>query len=282
LVRSLAQLEAALNSGVETLYCELEDPKKYREAVALVRRHSSVAGRRLEIFVAPPRVFKAGEEWTLKQVRSSEADGYLVRNYDHLGFFTGDRCVGDYSLNIANRLSADYFRKRFTLERVTASYDLSCAQLEALLQAAPPEWFEVTIHQHMPMYYMEHCVFCAFLSTGTDYTNCGRPCDEHDLKLRDRVGAEHPVKADAGCRNTVFNALAQTGAEFVSRLLPLGARHFRIEFLNEGPDLVGQTIAQYRQLLRGEISGAGLWRELRLLNQLGVTRGQVGARARAQ
>jgi len=27
--------------------------------------------------------------------------------------------------------------------------------------------------------------------------------------------------------------------------------------------------------LRGEISGAELWRELKLLNQLGVTRGQM-------
>jgi putative protease len=28
--------------------------------------------------------------------------------------------------------------------------------------------------------------------------------------------------------------------------------------------------------LRGEISGAQLWRELKLFNQLGVTRGQMG------
>ena len=35
LVRSLPQLEAALKSGAETVYCEFEDPKKYREAVTL-------------------------------------------------------------------------------------------------------------------------------------------------------------------------------------------------------------------------------------------------------
>jgi putative protease len=166
------------------------------------------------------------------------------------------------------------------LERITPSYDLNFTQLEALLRAAPPEWFEVTIHQHMPMFHMEQCVFCAFLSSGTDYTNCGRPCDHHEVKLRDRVGAEHPVKADIGCRNTVFNALAQTGAEFVEGMLALGVRHFRIEFLNETADQVKQTTAKYQQLLRGEISGAQLWRELRLLNQLGVTRGQMaGARS---
>src|SRR5208283_4804555 len=239
LVRNLAQLEAALQCGIETLYCEFEDPKKYREAVAHFRR-SAFRTAHSALFVAPPRIFKMGEEWILEQVRSCEADGCLVRNYDHLGFFAQGRCVGDYSLNIANRLAADYFKNRFGLERVTASYDLNFTQLEALLQAAPPEWFEVTIHQHMPMFHMEHCVFCAFLSSGTDYTNCGRPCDRHDLKLRDRVGAEHPVKADAGCRNTVFNDRAQTGADYVSRMLALGVRHFRLEFLNETPDQAAQ------------------------------------------
>ena len=280
LVRSLPQLEAALRCGVTTAYCEFEDPKKYREAVALFHTsracESATGNPPPAIFVAPPRIFKPGEEWTLEQVRSCNADGYLVRNYDHLRFFAKDRCIGDYSLNIANRPAADYFKNRFNLERVTASYDLNFQQLEALLSAAPPEWFEVTLHQHMPMFHMEHCVFCAFLSSGTDFRNCGRPCDVHDVKLRDRVGAEHPVKADVGCRNTVFNALAQTGAEYAARMIELGVRHFRVEFLNETPEQVAQTISKYRQLLRGEITGMQLWRELKLMNQLGVTRGQIG------
>jgi putative protease len=287
LVRNLPQLQAALRCSVATIYCEFEDPKKYREALRVrdewrvtgdVSTSSSPPATRHppQIFVAPPRIFKTGEEWTLEQVRSCNADGYLVRNYDHLNFFVNDRRIGDFSLNVANRQTADYFKNRFGLERVTASYDLNFQQLEALLSAAPPEWFEVTIHQHMPMFHMEHCVFCAFLSKGTDFRNCGRPCDRHDVKLRDRVGAEHPVKADVGCRNTVFNALAQTGAEYVARMMELGVRHFRVEFLNETPEQVTQTIAKYRQLLRGEITGAQLWRELKLMNQLGVTRGQIG------
>ena len=274
LVRNLEQLDAALAGGAETVYCEFENPKKYRDAVANFRNSPSRTPRSA-IFVAPPRIFKMGEEWIIEQVRSSNADGYLVRNHDHLKFFTGCRRVGDYSLNIANGLTADYFRNHFGLERVTASYDLNFTQLEALLQTAPPEWFEITIHQHMPMFHMEHCVFCAFLSSGTDYTNCGRPCDQHEVKLRDRVGAQHPLKADIGCRNTVFNSQAQTGAEYVARMLALGARHFRVEFLNETPEQVKQTMVKYAQLLRGEIDGGALWRELKLHNQLGVTRGQM-------
>jgi putative protease len=279
LVRNLAQLDAALHCGVHTIYCEFEDPKKYREAVTTFHTargcESAIRNPKSAIFVAPPRIFKMGEEWIINQVRTCNADGYLVRNYDHLKFFSDCRRVGDFSLNVANPLTAEYFKTKFGLERITASYDLNIAQLESVMKSTPPEWFEVTIHQHMPMFHMEHCVFCAFLSKGTDFRNCGRPCDKHDVRIRDRVGMEHPLKADVGCRNTVFNAKAQTGAEFAAHLIALGVRNFRIEFVNETPEEVARTIAQYRQLLRGEITGTQLWRELKLINQLGVTRGQM-------
>lgn len=293
LVRNLTQLQAALETGVETLYCEFEDVRLYREAVQWVRQVGEQRGRGVgeqrgggaiqkntphrspSIWLAPPRITKPGEQWILQQVRSCDADGYLVRNYDHLSFFDGERCIGDFSLNVANPLTAGYFKQKFGLERLTASYDLNMNQLEELLMMTPPDWFEVTIHQHMPMFHMEHCVFCAFLSTGTDYTNCGRPCEKQEVKLRDRVGTEHILRADAGCRNTVFNGTAQTGAEYAQRLLELGLSHFRIEFINETPEQVTQTIQRYRQLLQGKITGSQLWRELKLQNQIGVTRGPL-------
>ncbi|MBE8988173.1 U32 family peptidase [Nostoc sp. LEGE 12450] len=290
LVRNLKQLQAALKAGIETLYCEFEDPRAYREAVQIVRQqqqknkadNSSLLTDNSAlptIWVAPPRITKPGENWILQQVRACEADGYLIRNYDQLQFFAQDRCIGDFSLNVANPLTADYFQQRFALERLTASYDLNITQLQDLLTSCPPQWFEVTIHQHIPMFHMEHCVFCAFLSTGTDHTNCGRPCEKQEVKLKDRVGSEHILKADVGCRNTVFNGTAQTGAEYVQRLINLGLRHFRIEFVNETPDQVTKIIHRYRQLLQGEITGSQLWRELKLQNQLGVTRGPMGVSA---
>ena len=42
----------------------------------------------------------------------------------------------------------------------------------------------------------------------------------------------------------------------------------------------GYCASHYRQLLRGQISGPQVWRELQAQNQLGVTRGPMGARAR--
>ncbi|QLE56786.1 U32 family peptidase [Nostoc sp. TCL26-01] len=313
LVRNLKQLQVALQNNVEILYCEFENPRAYREAVRMVHEvrqenksiqndarglanaaltkfkiqngtmrqgNNSVSPPLPKIYVAPPRITKPGENWILQQVRASNADGYLIRNYDHLAYFAGERCVGDFSLNVANPLTADYFQQRFGLERLTASYDLNITQIEDLLTSCPPQWFEVTIHQHIPMFHMEHCVFCAFLSTGTDHTNCGRPCEQHEVKLRDRVGSEHVLQADAGCRNTVFNGTAQTGAEYVQGLIKLGLRHFRLEFVNETPEQVHKTIQSYSQLLQGEITGSQLWRELKLQNQLGVTRGPLNVSSR--
>jgi putative protease len=278
LVRNQGQLEAAWGAGVRTLYCEFEDPKAYRGAVACFRGFQSAlpaSSAPSSIWVAPPRVCKPGEDWIIKQVRSSEADGYLARNYDHLLSFKGCRMRGDYSLNIANPLSAQYFLNEYGLERVTASYDLNAAQLVALLEGMPGALLDITLHQHMPLFHMEHCVFCAFLSEGHDYHDCGRPCEKHTVALRDRIGALLPLKADAGCRNTVFNNRAQTGAEFLPRFLAAGARSFRVEFVDEPPEEVANILSRYRQLLSGGISGADLWREFKLINQLGVTRGQL-------
>jgi U32 family peptidase len=273
LVRKRAQIQAALNAGIQTLYCEFEDPRAYREAVEVFRQHQTSAAQ--TIWVAPPRITKSGEQWILEQVRRSNADGYLVRNYDHLNFFANERCIGDFSLNVANAIAADYFRA-FGLERLTASYDLNIQQLLSLLKSCPPEWLEITIHQHMPMFHMEHCVFCAFLSEGKDFRDCGRPCETHEVKLRDRTGTEHILQADAGCRNTVFNGTAQTGAEYFHALFEAGSRRFRVEFLQESPAQVTQVIQQYQQLLAGTIKGAQLWKDLKLQRQLGVTRGSLG------
>ncbi len=273
LVRDLHQLQAAQEAGIQTLYAEFEDPRTYRDAVQRVHQQPTVPNQTL--WVAPPRITKPGETWILKQVRSSQADGYVIRNVDQLHFFKNDRCIGDFSLNIANPLSAAWFKQQFGLERLTASYDLNVDQLEALLSHCPPDWFEVTIHQHMPMFHMEHCVFCAFLSTGTDYTNCGRPCEKIEVKLRDRVGTEHILQADAGCRNTVFNGTAQTGAEYAQRFMDHGLRYFRIEFAQETPQQVFDTIQCYRQLVQGQIRGSQVWQQLKLQSRLGVTRGPL-------
>jgi len=210
-------------------------------------------------------------------IDSAQPDGVLIRNLGGLEYFRQSqlRKIGDFSLNIANPITADLLMRE-GLERVTASYDLNAQQLLDLLRAAPPQWFEITIHQHMPLFHMEHCVFAAFLSKGTDASNCGRPCDVHNLKLRDRIGVEHPVKADVGCRNTVFHARAQSGADYLSEFVKAGARVFRVELLEEDAATTRRILQSYRALIAGTADKASaVLRELQVVKQLGVTSGTL-------
>ncbi len=272
LCRTLAQVEACAALGVAVAYADFEDVRGYAEAVRRVREGSA-----MRLLLATPRIQKPGEQGFFKLIERASPHGVLVRNLGAVPWFTkrGLETVGDFSLNVANPLTAAFF-KHEGLDLLTISYDLNISQVLDLLRAAPPAWFELTLHQHMPMFHMEHCAFAAFMSQGKTFLDCGRPCEKHSVKLRDRVGMEHPLKADVGCRNTLFNASAQTGARYFRDLQAAGLRRYRVELLEE--DAVGteRLITAYRRLLGGEEEGAEMWRRVKAQSRLGVTLGTLG------
>ncbi len=272
LVRTLAQLEAALPLRPAVVYADFEDLRKYKDAVVLAR----AAGVRIGL--ATNRVWKPGEDGFQALVARAEPDVVLVRNLGGLSYFKEQlpdaELVGDFSLNVANELTADSFFAA-GLSRVVPSFDLNWQQLAALLAKSDAVRYEPVVHQHMPMFHMEHCVFAAFLSTGKDHRDCGRPCDRHAVELRDRVGASFPVLPDTGCRNTVFNSVPQSAAEYMARMRTLGVLWFRIDLLKEKPEEVGPLVNRYRRVIAGTDDGRDTWRHLRAVNQLGVTRGTL-------
>ncbi|HEX5105835.1 MAG TPA: DUF3656 domain-containing protein [Pirellulaceae bacterium] len=273
LCRSLAQLRDVLAAGITSLYAEFQDIREYREAVRIA------CERQAAIFLATPRIQKPDEMGIFHALAKHRADGIVVRNLAGLRFYRerGIPFVADFSLNTANDLTFQYLIEQGAA-RVTPSYDLNREQLLELAHAVPTERLEVVVHQHMPMFHMEHCVFCAVLSPGTNKTNCGRPCDTHEVQLRDRIGMQHPLKADVGCRNTLFNAVPQSGAEIVPQLLAAGVRHFRVELLDAAGDDVAAVLDLYRLLLAGDVTGKEVWTRLKAANRVGVTRGTLEER----
>ncbi|MEK3719014.1 DUF3656 domain-containing U32 family peptidase [Paenibacillus sp. FSL H8-0034] len=278
LCRSLEQVEAALATNVDMVIADFEFIKQFPAAVEAARR----AGKRIAL--ATPRIHMPGETGYFRNISKLKPDAILVRNTGAVYFYLKQRLeqpneqhpelIGDFSLNISNHKTAALFLEA-GLNKVTPSYDLNIQQMVDLLHATDTSKLEVVIHQHMPMFHTEHCVYCTFLSEGTDYTNCGRPCEDHSISLQDRVGMSHPVRVDEGCRNTVYNAVDQSGAEYVRNFMDLGISSFRIEFLEETGDKVKEVISLYERALNGEISGTQVWKTLKATNQLGVTRGQL-------
>ena len=266
LCRNPAQVEALLAESPDLLYLDFEDLRRFAPPVEVIRQKSKVP-----VYLATPRIQKAGETGFFRLIENAKPDGVLIRNLGALDYFRSAKLpmIGDFSLNVSNALSADLFIRE-GLQRLTPSYDLDITQLLELLRSAPSDWFELTLHQHIPMFHMEHCVFAAFLSEGKDHLTCGRPCDHHRIAVRDRVGESHPIRADVGCRNTVFNSRPQSGASHLPQLLATGLRHFRLELLDESPEELVRLLRSYREALVGHTDPRYLARSLGARDQLGV------------
>ena len=186
----------------------------------------------------------------------------------------GSDCIGDFSFNAANSLSAEAYLA-LGLTRIAPTHDLNAAQVSALARSAGPENIEAIAYQHLPVFHTEHCVFCRFLSTGTSYRDCGRPCERHVVQLKDESGRAHPVMADVGCRNTVFGAEAQEASAHLEAWLAAGIRHFRLEFVHESPEQMAAIANAFESALSGTIAAQVLAATLKKLAPQSTTEGSL-------
>jgi putative protease len=258
------------------------------ELVGLAKAVARAKSRGAKVTVTTVRVQKPGEEKIDQHLAKLEPDAVLVRSWGSLAYFKAlgkahdnascrDRAIalhGDFSLNVTNSITAGWVLGH-GLQTLTASHDLDREQLLALLSASPAGRIGVTIHHHIPTFHTEHCVYSHLLSDGKDFRTCGRPCEQHKVELRDRVGLVHPVIVDVGCRNTVFNAQAQSAASLVPELLTRGVRRFRVELVRETADEAKRLYGAYAQLVAGQIAPSEVVRAAAVHEQFGVTRGTM-------
>ncbi len=283
LARNEAQALAAIEAGAAGIYLDLLELTGTGPLLRKLQHARDSRGGSMPIALAPPRIRKPGEEKIDKYLEDLKADGYLVRGLGALyELGSSPRTdankslrIGDFSLNVANRIAAYEVLSR-GLDAFVPSFDLDEEQLPALLD--DPELArraEVVLHHPMPLFHNEHCLFAALLSEGKDHRTCGRPCDHHTLALKDRAGMEHPVAADVGCRNTVFHGKSQSAAPLAAKLLARGVTRFRIELVREDAAQVKQLLASYTRLLNGEADATTVLRELRTEGGYGVVRGSL-------
>lgn len=267
LVRTPEQLEAAIELRPASITLDYLDLYGLRPSIERVKA-SGIAAR-----VASPRVLKPGEHRILNFLKSLDC-AILVRSSGMLLTQLGAEAIGDFSLNAANSLAAEMYLE-LGLARLTPTHDLNAAQVTELAQRVGPDRIEAVAYQHLPVFHTEHCVFCRFLSKGTSYRDCGRPCEKHRVELKDSSGRAHPVMADVGCRNTVFGVEAQEASRHLNDWLRAGIRHFRLEFVHETGEQVGTIARLFEQAIAGDITPRKLASELRNMAPQGTTEGSL-------
>jgi putative protease len=270
LVRTPEQLDAAIEFRPATITLDYLDLYGLKPSLERVR----AAG--LSPRVASPRILKPGEERVLDFLLSCDCP-ILVRSAGLLDSLRGRHhaaLAGDFSLNAANAITAAELLA-MGLDSLTPTHDLNAAQVADLARAVGAHNMEAVAFHHLPVFHTEHCLFCRFLSTGTSYRDCGRPCDEHRLALRDSSGRTHPVMADVGCRNTVFGAEAQQASAHLEAWLDAGIRHFRLEFAHETAAQVAGVSRAFADALAGNLDSAELARRIARISPGGITEGSL-------
>ncbi len=276
LLRTLEQVEAAIELSPQLGLTELQ--LDFMELVGLGVAVEKVRAAGLRVIVATPRVQKPGEEGYDQRFERLRPDGILARHLGAVEHFRknahAESVHGDFSLNATNALTARTLLA-LGLSTLTPAYDLDLAQLLDLCAGVPAGRLEVTIHQHLPLFHNEHCVYSHLLSNGHDFRDCGRPCEKHLIGLRDQLGMEHPVVVDVGCRNTVFNARAQSAAGCLPQLLDAGVRRFRVELVREPAAETRRVLTAYAELLRGARTARQVIAEVGALEKYGVSAGTL-------
>jgi U32 family peptidase len=270
LVRNPEQLEAAITARPDSITLDYLDLYGLRPSVERVK----AAG--VQVRVASPRILKPGESRIVQFLTSLQCP-ILVRSTGMLHTLresAGQPLIGDFSLNAANTLTAEAYLE-LGIERLTPTHDLNAAQVAALARTIGPDRLEAIAYQHLPVFHTEHCVFCRFLSTGTTYRDCGRPCEQHRVALRDSQGRAHPVMADVGCRNTVFGAEAQQASAHMDSWHAAGIRHFRLEFVHESAHELQHVTSAFQAFLAGRVNAGQLNSELKRIAPAGVTEGSL-------
>jgi putative protease len=268
LCREPEQALAAAAAGVKRVYLDFTDLRQLAPVAEQIRaQHPGTA-----VWIATLRIMKPKEAGYFKFIMEARPDGVLVRNHGAARYFRekGLPMVADFSLNAANPESVKVLRG-YGMRSVTVSYDLNAHQLADLLRSGCGPELELTLHQHIPMFHTEHCVFCTFLSQGHSFKDCGQPCDHHRVRIMDRTHAMHYLRSDEACRNTMFNGQAQSAARYADGMRRCGLGRFRIELLNETAEKTSELIESYRALLQGHLSAEKLMQQLNLLDRIGVT-----------
>ncbi len=254
-VRDLVQAIHAgtlLLSQINSVCLDFEFGRDYKDSVEQIQNVG------IKVGIATTRILKPQEYINLKVIHSMNPDFILVRNLGALYYFKNiqkfpGELKGDFSLNVTNHKTFEYLIQN-GLDSVCLSYDLNFDQTVSLLKHVDARKAEVTIHQSMPSFHMEHCVFAAFLSKGKSYKDCGKPCEKHKVQLKDQFGHYHWIKPDHECRNTMYNSSAQTALPYLNDWKALGLGEIRYEALHESGTELILKIRNYSDVIEGNKS----------------------------
>lgn len=250
-VNNKAQAKAALEAGADHIYLsgdvyEPDRPFTKAEILELAAIKGSA-----KLYVCLPRMMTELQFEIYDALLSGERlpiDGVMVTNLGAVRKFAskGYPLVGDFNLNVYNRLSAGFYSE-LGVERLAASLELPLQDFTALLSETPVP-LEAIVHGSPALMYMEHDLY--------ENTEVFEPIGEEDNKFVDNSvlvlmtdKGENPVYRDVHGRNHLTLAKELCLLPLVKELKEAGLSVFRIEGATYRPEQLARIVAAYKAAL---------------------------------
>ena len=242
----------AINEGVDKIYLsgevfEPDAPFTKEEIINITK-----SKKNSKIYLGLPRMmFEDDFSKYNHLLRNNDLgiDGLLVTNLGAISKFKdlGLELVGDYSLNIYNALSANFY-KNLGLEMATLSCESPVNNTKDSLLNSDLD-LEIIVNGSPVVMYMSHDLY--------ENTNVINPSGVVDRKFNDKKvllliddkGNEHPVYRDNTGKNHMLLSKELCYMPILKELANLGAKAFRIEGCHYDNHTLKTVISSYKKAI---------------------------------
>lgn len=273
LVRNLDQVEGLAaatgqNNLSITITAIVDAPEPDR--AAMVERLTTAG---VPTLLATTRLLKTDGHNALKKLISSAPHGLLVRHAGSIAVARRLRAdlplLADFSMNVANPLTADWLLDAQGVTHITPAAELSPDGLRLLAEAVGPGRLEIILHRRAPLMHTAHCLAAAHAerTAARASVGCRSACRNHSYELVDRIGEKLPVRCDENHHNTIFAPMADSAAADIGNLLAIGVTSFRLELLDESANQVRRLVDAYASWIA---SGKSPANAAELIAQMGL------------
>ena len=251
-VNSYEAALVAIEEGVDKIYLsgevfEPHTPFSKNEILNITKNKKSS-----KIYLGLPRMMFEDDFSKYNQLlRNNDLglNGLLVTNLGAISKFKdlNLELVGDYSLNIYNSLSADFYKEQ-GLDMAALSCESPVGNTkDALLKSTLP--LEIVVHGSPVVMYISHDLYenTQVLDKGDNITR--KYNNKNVLLLVDDGGNEHPVYRDNKGMNHMLLSKELSYMPILNELKNLGAKAFRIEGCHYDENTLRVVIKAYKMAI---------------------------------
>jgi len=236
-VNSTAQFKAASDLKMEDIAIDVFDKNSDININELLKAEGA------SFYLKVPNIIK--EEYdavcSLIDENLDKVKGLLTGNLGIISRYRDKTCViGDYKLNIFNREALDFFNGHL---------DLACMSVELnrseLKEAIRDERAQVLVYGKIEIMVSEYCMVGSVYGNKSEASQCSSPCTGSSYTLKDRIGAGFSITTDKYCRSHLYNSVPLNLIPNLEDLARIGARHFRLDFIDEGYEETRRILESY-------------------------------------